>query len=147
MRRNVARAGDLIGTVLEDGAVPIRDRLLAARMALDALGRLKEIPPSSYRVDTWEIIVSWTAKRAAELLDRDDELEREQSPGQSWAAAGLTRESFEDVRRLRSSPARTRAYCDALLEDLEREVDEIDLSAFEDQEEDPGTNEPELSGS
>jgi len=138
MRRNVTRAAELIGTVLEDGAASTRDRLLAAKMALEGAGALKENPPRDDRVETWEAIVAETAKSAAGLLDRDHEVWKAVTPGQKWACAGLTSESFGQVSRLRRDLDRTRAYCERVLADLRRH---LDAEAFESQdEEDPETD-------
>lgn len=131
MRRNVTRAAEVVGEVLDDAQASPRDRLMAAKLVLDRAGGLFELPEAKpEEPETWEGVVRRAADQAREMLNGHFSLG---TPGQRWAAAGLTRESFEGVERLRHDPVKAADYCNALLEELRRDVDE---EAFKDEEQD-----------
>jgi hypothetical protein len=125
MRRNVTRAAEVIGAALDDPSASLRDRLLAAKLALDATAAVEDRVPDTSRLETWEAIVQGTAESAANLLLESGALEisNARTPGEAWALAGLSRESFARVDRLRHEPIRASAYCERLLSQLKRGLD------------------------
>lgn len=134
MRRNVTRAAEVVGEVLDDAQADTRDRLMAAKLVLDRAGVLLEAPQvGPFNPLTWEAVVRRAAEEAGRLLGHHVSDLSAPTPGQAWAAAGLSRETFEHLERLRRDPAKAEAYCRTVLEDLRRDLDE---EAFEDEEQD-----------
>ena len=100
-------------------------RFFADRGGLPVQSQVDAAPPPAPQ--PWEATVRATASRAAALLGRDTAWspwdENEGSPGEAWARAGLTGETFREVERMESDPAQALTYCRALLVELRRDLD------------------------